>query len=152
VRESHHEQFYIAKTYCRYSSHGKELALRLLYQVDIAQMPLDECFAFAVEHMPIDEEGQRFAYELASGTLQNLQKIRFHHRPVRDWLATRTSARPDRNVLRLAIYELIHHPETPPGVVISEAVELAKKYNSDESGKFVNGVLASVLKHLEEYR
>jgi N utilization substance protein B len=55
-------------------------------------------------------------------------------------------------VLRLAIYELIHHPETPPGVVISEAVELAKKYNSDESGKFVNGVLASVLKHLEEYR
>jgi transcription termination factor NusB len=54
---------------------ARELALRLLYQVDIAQMPLDECFAFAVEHMPIDEEGQRFAYELASGTLQNLQKI-----------------------------------------------------------------------------
>jgi len=131
---------------------ARELALRLLYQVDIAQMPLDGCFAFAVEHMPIDEEGQRFAYELASGTLQNLQKIdSIIARFAIGWPPERQPA-PDRNVLRLAIYELIHHPETPPGVVISEAVELAKKYNSDESGKFVNGVLASVLKHLEEYR
>lgn len=131
---------------------ARELALRVLYQVDIAQIPLDECFAFAVEHMPIDEPGQRFAYALASGTLRNLKEIdSIIARFAIGWPLERQPA-PDRNVLRLAIYELIHHPETPPGVVISEAVELAKKYNSDESGKFVNGVLASVLKHLEEYR
>ncbi|MEJ5253490.1 MAG: transcription antitermination factor NusB [Chthonomonadetes bacterium] len=131
---------------------ARELALRLLYQVDIAQIPLDECFAFAVEHMPIDEPGQQFAYELASGTLNDLQRIdSIIARFAIGWPPERQPA-PDRNVLRLAIYELLHHPETPPGVVISEAVELAKKYNSDESGKFINGVLASVLKHLEEYR
>ncbi len=131
---------------------ARELALRVLYQVDIAQIPLEECFAFAVEHMPIDESGQQFAYELASGTLKDLQQIdSIIARFAIGWPPERQPA-PDRNVLRLAIYELLHHPETPPGVVISEAVELAKKYNSDESGKFVNGVLASVLKHLEEYR
>lgn len=131
---------------------ARELALRLLYQVDIAQMPLDECFASAVEHMPIEEEGYQFAYELASGTLKNLQKIdSIIARFAIGWPPERQPV-PDRNVLRLATYELLYHPETPPSVVISEAVELAKKYNSDESGKFINGVLASVLKHLEEYR
>ncbi len=131
---------------------ARELALRLLYQVDIAQMPLDETFAFAVEHMPIDEAGQQFAYELASGALKHQQEIdAIIARFAIGWPPERQPA-PDRNVLRLAIYEMLHHPETPPGVVISEAVELAKKYNSDESGKFVNGVLASVLKHLEELR
>jgi N utilization substance protein B len=131
---------------------ARELALRLLYQVDIAQIPLDECFAFAIEHMPIDEAGQQFAYNLASGSLQNRAKIdAIIERFAIGWPPDRQPA-PDRNVLRLAVYELLYHPETPPSVVISEAVELAKKYNSDESGKFINGVLASVFKHLEEYR
>jgi N utilization substance protein B len=50
----------------------------------------------------------------------------------------------DRNVLRLAVYELSQRPDIPTGAVISEAVELAKQYSTDESGRFVNGVLASV--------
>lgn len=131
---------------------SRELALRLLYQVDIANMPLDESFEHALEHMPLDEAGQRFAYELVSGTLQHLDRIdSIIERFAIGWPPERQPA-PDRNVLRLAIYELVYRPETPASVVISEAVELAKKYNSDESGKFVNGVLASVFKHLEEYR
>lgn len=131
---------------------ARELALRLLYQVDIAQLPLDECFKFAIEHTPVDDVGRRFAYELASGTLEGLQEIdAIITRFAIGWPPERQPA-PDRNVLRLAVHELLQHRETPPSVVISEAVELAKKYNTDESGKFVNGVLASVLKHLEEYR
>lgn len=131
---------------------ARELALRLLYQVDIGQMPLEDCFAFAVEHMPLDEEGQQFARELASGTLQHLSHVdSVITRFAIGWPPERQPA-PDRNVLRLAVYELLYHPETPSSVVISEAVELAKKYNSDESGRFVNGVLGSVFKHLEEYR
>ena len=50
----------------------------------------------------------------------------------------------DRNVLRLALYELRHEPETPTAVIISEAVELAKVYSTDKSGKFVNGVLSKL--------
>jgi N utilization substance protein B len=54
----------------------------------------------------------------------------------------------DRNVLRLAIYELLHEPSTPPAVVIDEAIEIAKRFGGDESGQFVNGVLDAVRKTL----
>ena len=50
----------------------------------------------------------------------------------------------DRNILRLGAYELLERPDVPLGAVISEAVELAKRYSTDESGRFVNGVLASI--------
>jgi N utilization substance protein B len=60
-----------------------------------------------------------------------------------DWAVDRMPA-VDRNVLRLAVYELAHRPEIPVGAVISEAVELAKAYSTEESGRFVNGVLSAV--------
>jgi N utilization substance protein B len=50
----------------------------------------------------------------------------------------------DRTVLRMAIYELQHHADVPTGVVISEAVELAKRYSTDDSGRFVNGMLSNI--------
>jgi transcription antitermination protein NusB len=61
----------------------------------------------------------------------------------RDWAVDRMPA-VDRNILRLAVYELLERPDVPTAAVISEAVELAKRYSTDESGRFVNGVLASV--------
>lgn len=54
----------------------------------------------------------------------------------------------DRTLLRMAIYELGHRPDVPTGAVISEAVELAKRYSTDDSGKFVNGMLAAIAKEL----
>lgn len=56
----------------------------------------------------------------------------------------------DRNVLRIATFELLHRPDTPTGVVISEAVRLAKTYSTGRSASFVNGVLASISKGLQE--
>jgi N utilization substance protein B len=50
----------------------------------------------------------------------------------------------DRAVLRMAIYELVHRPDVPTGAVISEAVELAKRYSTDDSGRFVNGMLSNI--------
>lgn len=56
----------------------------------------------------------------------------------------------DRSILRLAVYQLAHCPEIPPKVVINEAIELAKKYSTEKSGPFVNGVLDAVLKKLKD--
>ena len=56
----------------------------------------------------------------------------------------------DRTVLRLAVHELIAHPETPPRVVIDEAIELARRYSGEEAAKFVNGVLDGVFHTLKE--
>jgi N utilization substance protein B len=60
-----------------------------------------------------------------------------------DWTLDRMPA-VDRNILRLGTYELLERPDVPLGAVISEAVELAKRYSTDESGRFVNGMLASI--------
>ena len=60
-----------------------------------------------------------------------------------DWSLERMPA-VDRNILRVAVYELLERPDVPTGAVISEAVELAKQFSTDESGRFVNGLLASV--------
>ena len=56
----------------------------------------------------------------------------------------------DRTVLRLAVHELLSHPETPPRVVIDEAIDLARNYSGDEAAKFVNGVLDGVFRKLKE--
>ncbi len=87
-------------------------------------------------------EGIRtFAVELASGVLDNLEELD-HELSIQtaNWRIERLAA-VDRNILRLAAFELLHHPETPPAVVIDEAIELAKRFGAGESARFVNGVL-----------
>ena len=69
----------------------------------------------------------------------------------RGWTLSRM-ANVDRNILRLAVYELLFCPEVPAGVVVDEAVELAKKYSTGESGRFVNGILGQLARHLDEER
>ena len=56
----------------------------------------------------------------------------------------------DRNVLRMAIFELIGEPETPPAVVIDEAIEIARKYGSEDSAPFINGILDSIRRRVEK--
>ena len=77
-----------------------------------------------------------------------MQAVMFAHDAIvagsRNWRLERM-ARVDRNILRLAVGELIHAPETPVRVVINEAVELAKRFSTDDSGRFVTGVLASLV-------
>ncbi len=78
------------------------------------------------------------------GTVQNRELIDERIAALsEDWPLDRQPA-PDRNVLRLAAYELLFSPDVPTGVIISEAVIIAKRYGTDESGRFVNGVLAAL--------
>ncbi len=81
---------------------------------------------------------------LASGAGRNRAELDARLAPlVAEWPLERQSA-PDRNILRLGAFELLHSRSTPPAVVINEAVELAKRYGTEESGRFVNGVLAAL--------
>jgi N utilization substance protein B len=127
------------------------LALQALFEIDIVQHPagvvLDERLATVAE----DEynnfaEGARFLRWLVSGVIR--------HRPVLDAMIQKYApdwpvdqlAFVDRNILRLAIFEMGgQESDTPPKVVINEAVELAKTFGSDSSPRFVNGVLGSAL-------
>lgn len=125
---------------------ARERALQALYQVDLAGAdPMDALAnAWKSDEEEADAEGQEFSEALVRGVCE--------HRPELDQRIEATShhwrvermAKVDRNILRLAVYELTHHPETPRKVVLNEAVELAKTFGSDESKAFVNGILDKI--------
>jgi len=85
-----------------------------------------------------------FAEPLIRGTLQHREAIDEHiKRHVKNWDFNRIAA-VDRNVMRLAIYEMLHREDIPPVVSINEAVDIAKKFSTNDSGKFVNGILDKI--------
>ncbi len=91
-----------------------------------------------------EAETRLFAEPLIRGTLQYRAEIDEHiKRHVRNWDFNRIAA-VDRNILRLAIYEMLHREDIPPVVSINEAVDIAKKFSTQDSGKFVNGILDKV--------
>jgi N utilization substance protein B len=106
----------------------------------------EEQRAEAVRRRKRVDEAFQFAQELVQGTLDNREKIDEMIRSQADnWRLERMPA-VDRNVLRLAIYEMLFETDTPKLVVVDEAIELAKKFGSEQSGRFVNGLLDGLLK------
>ena len=91
-----------------------------------------------------EAEMRLFAEPLIRGTLQHRDAIDEHiKKHVKNWELHRIAA-VDRNILRLAIYEMLHREDIPPVVSINEAVDIAKRFSTDESGRFVNGILDKV--------
>lgn len=84
------------------------------------------------------------AESLAQGVLSHLEEIDAHIRPVLDNFRLERLAAVDRNILRLAVHELLHVPDVPGPVVINEAIEIAKSLGGAESGSFVNGILHKI--------
>ena len=125
---------------------SREAVLKILYQIEITQDPYEKAQQIYWENNPADSEIREFADQLVSGVIQ-------HRDPIDQWIVkcadnwdiTRMAA-VDKNILRLASYELLYAEEIPPKVAINEAVELAKKYGDTESSKFVNGILDKIHK------
>lgn len=125
---------------------ARELALNIVYQVDVAQIPIEEAIQTAREHVTAEPDVFEYAELLAQGTYDNRHEIDASIQQLSiDWPLDRQPA-VDRNVLRLAIFEIDHVKSTPYIVVVNEAVEIVKKYSTSDSGKFVNGVLAGYLR------
>ena len=131
---------------------ARELALNVLYQVDTCAMPFDEALETALEFADLSEleakgeavaqEARDYARLLAVGVREHRAELDKHISGLaQGWPLDRQPA-VDRNILRLALYEITRVESVPPIVAVDEAVELAKKYSTAESGKFVNGVLA----------
>ena len=93
------------------------------------------------------EEAFHFAQTLVNGAMEHREEVDALIRSQADnWRLERMPA-VDRNILRLAIYEMLYEKDTPKLVVVDEAIELAKKFGSEQSGRFVNGLLDGLLKH-----
>ncbi|HSF42565.1 MAG TPA: transcription antitermination factor NusB [Thermoanaerobaculia bacterium] len=154
---------------------AREMAVQMLFQSDLGGSPLPQIFnsfdlsEYLAREEPSDKKQERpeapadpraefarkrrrveeafhYAQDLVRGTVEHLEKIDDMIRAQADnWRLERMPA-VDRNILRLAIYEMLHERETPKLVVMDEAIELAKKFGSEQSGRFVNGLLDGLLK------
>jgi len=122
---------------------GRELAFRLLFECDVGGVPLDEVLGAAHDASEATEDVWNFAVSLARGAWEARAEIDpIIVRYAAGWTLDRM-ANADRNLLRLALYEILHREEIPQSVSINEAVELAKSYSTAESSKFINGILGS---------
>lgn len=121
---------------------AREVAFRALFQIDIGKCRAEQALRHSIEGFVISDEEEKFLRELVVGAADNQalldQLIKKH---LVNWEIDRLSA-VDRNLLRLALFEIIFRPDIPPAVSINEALELAKKYGSTgEAVGFINGVL-----------
>ena len=127
-------------------SQARESALKALYQMDITKDPPDQALKVFFRHHRVPVSSRPFVSQLVQGTAQHLAQIdETLSRHATNWALDRMAI-VDRNILRLGVFELLFNEETPPKVVINEAVELAKRFGTADSGKFVNGVLDSIHK------
>ena len=123
---------------------ARELTLQALYEIDLAGHPSDQVMTRTIEENNLTPEGVAFARELLEGVLGNREKIDGQIRHFATAWPLDQMSIVDRNILRLAIYELLHNNKVPVKVAINEAVELAKSFGADSSPRFINGVLSSI--------
>ncbi len=118
--------------------------MQVLYQVEVGKMAVDDALQNIQENFVLSEPDLEFAGLLVHGTLDKLDEldktIAGHSR---EWQVERMAA-VDRNILRLALYEMLYARDIPTNVSINEAVEMAKRFGGEESGKFINGILGAV--------
>ena len=127
---------------------SREYAVQMLFQWDITHDSIDQILSTFFNGLEESEAVADFARTLVSRTVENVEKIDvLIQRHAEHWRLDRM-ATVDRNVLRLATQELIEN-ETPRTVVINEAIEIARRFSSQESPQFINGILDSIKKELE---
>ncbi len=128
---------------------AREVALQFLYQLDQHgdTDPTAHEAEFWARH-PVDKETQAFVSELVRGVTRRYAEVdKLIAQYTEHWDIDRMAV-VDRNILRLGVWELLDHPSVPPKVAINEAIEIAKKFGTRESGGFINGVLDRVHKEL----
>jgi N utilization substance protein B len=125
---------------------AREAAVQYLYQREMQGDQSDQALEEFYEMRGLSPSGRRFCDELLQGWVQHREEIdEMIAKNARNFEFDRLSA-VDRNVLRIACHEILFRSDIPAPVAINEAIEIAKKYSTEDSGKFVNGVLDNIRK------
>ena len=125
---------------------AREAAVQYLYQREMQGDQSDQALEEFYEMRGLSPSGKRFCNELLQGWMQHREEIDdVNAKNARNFEFNRLSA-VDRNVLRIACHEILFRSDIPAPVAINEAIEIAKKYSTEDSGKFVNGVLDNIRK------
>ena len=119
----------------------------VIFQMDLVKAELQDALDFVLQEFAVQPSAIDYARELASGVWEYRENLDgLIQRESTEWEVSRMAV-VDRNILRLAVYEMFILNEVPDRVAINEAVELAKRFGGPESGKFVNGILGSLIKN-----
>jgi N utilization substance protein B len=128
---------------------ARELILKVLFQIDVGRLPPDEVLANTFEAVRPTEEDRAYVDAVVRGVVAHERELDEIIGSLAEGWRLERLARVDKNVLRTAFYELLHRPEIPAAAVVSDAVDTAKKYSTEDSGRFVNGILGTFLRSRE---
>lgn len=128
---------------------SREFALQVLFQLDLAASPVDAVLESFWTDREADEEVRLFTERIVQGVIDDREEIDRRIEETSEHWRLKRMAVVDRNVLRVAVFEL-QAGETPAAVVIDEAIEVAKRFGNEGSGGFINGVLDRLRKRLEK--
>ncbi len=123
---------------------AREIALHVLYQLDIHQANPREALDLYWDNFKPSRKARELSLRLVEGVAQHREEIdSLIEKTAENWTLKRMAV-VDRNILRFATFELLHCPDIPFKATLNEAIELAKKFGSDDSGDFINGVLDKI--------
>jgi transcription antitermination protein NusB len=125
---------------------ARELALQMLFQFDMAGNPPDTIVTTFEDLQKSKPNTREFAVKIFRGTVDHLTEIDdMIQQQADNWRLSRMAV-VDRNIIRMSIYEFMHETDTPKLVIIDEAIEIAKKFGTQKSSQFINGILDGILK------
>jgi N utilization substance protein B len=125
---------------------ARELALKILFQIEVGKFSPEEALATSFEQVRPAAEDQEYVTEIVEGVGRESRELDAIISELAEGWRLDRLAKVDKNVLRAALYELRHRTDLPASVVVNDAVEVAKKYSTEDSGRFVNGILGSFLR------
>jgi len=120
---------------------ARECALQMLFQIDLIGVEPAEVYAQFWDEHDTEDDVRAFSQELVDGVCTTREQLDARITEIAEHWRIERMAVVDRNVLRMALYEMNRQPQTPIAIVIDEAIEVARRFGSEESAKFVNGVL-----------
>lgn len=133
-----------------YRRQSRELALQFLYQIDITRDDPQTSLDLFRQHFKVSSKTREFFDQLLDGIFLHKEKIDLLIEEFSEhWRFTRI-AKVDRNILRIAIFELLFCPDIPSKVTLNEAIDLGKKFGSQDSGSFINGILDKINFNIKE--
>jgi transcription antitermination protein NusB len=125
---------------------ARELALQMLFQHDMSGNQPEQIIDTFEELHKSKPNTREFATKIFHGTVAHMTEIdEMIQNQAENWRLSRMAA-VDRNIIRMSIYEFLHEDDTPKLVIIDEAIEIAKKYGTQKSSQFINGILDGILK------
>lgn len=131
---------------------ARRVALQALYEIDSANHPIGEVLTHNIDYSPSRRSVRGYTTHLVRGIVDHRQKLdSVLQQYAPDWPIDQVAVI-DRNILRIALFELGVETRTPIGVAIDEAIELAKLFGAENTPRFINGVLGTVADNLDEVR